>query len=870
MIRRIKLVNWRSHRETTLEFSGGTNILVGIMGAGKSSVLEGIVFGLFGTMPAVQRRRIRLSEIVREGCEEAYVILDFDRNGRRYSVKRTIRKGKGDAELRVDDRLVEVKPEAVSRYVEEVLGIDYDLFVRAVYSPQNGMDYFIALSPSERKRQLDEIVGIDEYEKVRSKAVHVINLLKRRLTDLEKEIESANVDDLHSRISDAERKRKALEDEKISLRSHLEDMMRKMDGVRAKLDEVDRVRKQRLSLTDRLTSFDSELKTLRSSYKGYDGSHLDNLVNKASEMDEILSKLSRSEYSLNERLSSLREALSDANRRLALVEEAKSKLSELESVYEEIDLGSVEEKLREEESKLLELEKKRSALEQEVRSLRADEQRLRDLEKRLSDLEKERDSLRDYTDRGLVDLRKQLEVDLQWEASLREIINMVSRSLEQLREAEGVCPVCGSPLDPIHKEELMNRRKAEIEEAKKNIEEVIRRISDLRGRIDDYRAKLEKKRVVDTEISTLRDEISELSGRYEKLKEKEDALSSIDVSSVRKTVEMLRARVEEARRMADIKKRMDELKKIVDKGRGLSDEVVRINSEIGKLEEERRRIVEERVRFERDKAHLRSEIDEVRKDIEKGKRIGEVEKEISKIRVQLDALSYNEEEEGRLRSELNRLSEELGSLRGRLTSVDEQIRLLDENLRVLKNDMERVERIAERIRRVSKAIDDYTLFSNALVEMQARLRSHVLTSINRVLAKVWPVLYPYKDISRVFLEADKRDYLIKIERNSEVFSLEGHVSGGERMTVALALRVALSMVLAPQLNLLILDEPTHNLDENGIRQLMVVLRENMPLIIKQMIVITHEETLKDAATGRMYILGRNKDRGEPTQILSSN
>ena len=38
MIRSVELSDWRSHEKTRLEFSRGTNLLIGIMGSGKSSV----------------------------------------------------------------------------------------------------------------------------------------------------------------------------------------------------------------------------------------------------------------------------------------------------------------------------------------------------------------------------------------------------------------------------------------------------------------------------------------------------------------------------------------------------------------------------------------------------------------------------------------------------------------------------------------------------------------------------------------------------------------------------------------------------------------------------------------------------------------
>jgi len=64
MITQVKLKNWKSHLNTDLRFSDGTNVLAGTMGAGKSAVLDAITYALFGTLPTVQTRRIRLEDLI--------------------------------------------------------------------------------------------------------------------------------------------------------------------------------------------------------------------------------------------------------------------------------------------------------------------------------------------------------------------------------------------------------------------------------------------------------------------------------------------------------------------------------------------------------------------------------------------------------------------------------------------------------------------------------------------------------------------------------------------------------------------------------------------------------------------------------------
>jgi len=97
-------------------------------------------------------------------------------------------------------------------------------------------------------------------------------------------------------------------------------------------------------------------------------------------------------------------------------------------------------------------------------------------------------------------------------------------------------------------------------------------------------------------------------------------------------------------------------------------------------------------------------------------------------------------------------------------------------------------------------------------------------------------------------------------------NVEGVTSGGERSTASLTLRIALSLVLTQNLSWLVLDEPTHNLDKQAIKELATTLREHLPEIVDQIFIITHEPELEKAASSYLYILERNKEKDEPTKV----
>jgi len=184
LIESVSLHNWKTHADSRLEFGKGTNVIVGKMGAGKSSVMDAICFALFGTFPALQARRVSLEEVIMSKpnqAEEAMVELAFSYGEKKYIVERKIkRKGSSEAKLHCDGKFVAgPKPRDVNEAIEKAIEIGYNLFSRAVYSEQNEIDAFLRLAASERKAKFDELLDLEKYETVRANAVTAMNQLKR-------------------------------------------------------------------------------------------------------------------------------------------------------------------------------------------------------------------------------------------------------------------------------------------------------------------------------------------------------------------------------------------------------------------------------------------------------------------------------------------------------------------------------------------------------------------------------------------------------------------------------------------------------------------------------------------------------------------
>ena len=184
MISSIYLENWKTHRNTALEFGKGTNVIAGKMGSGKSSVMDAISFALYGTFPNAFSKKASLEETIMAKpfrAEQSIVRMEFEYAGKKYVVERTLkRKGISDAKLTENGKTIAgPKTTDVTKKVSEILEVSYDLFSRAIYAEQDQLDFFLKLNPSQRKEKFDELLGLDKYEKVRANSVSLANRVKK-------------------------------------------------------------------------------------------------------------------------------------------------------------------------------------------------------------------------------------------------------------------------------------------------------------------------------------------------------------------------------------------------------------------------------------------------------------------------------------------------------------------------------------------------------------------------------------------------------------------------------------------------------------------------------------------------------------------
>ncbi len=171
-IKRIVLNNIRSYEKGEISLSEGSTLLSGDIGSGKTSVLLGIEFALFGLQPGQ-----RGSSILRNGAQNGSVLLELDIDGQDIIIERNLKRGKTITQdycaITIDGVTKEIAVTELKDKVLEILNYPKEfskkqnmLYKFTVYTPQEEMKQIILEDPETRINTLRHVFGIDKYKKI--------------------------------------------------------------------------------------------------------------------------------------------------------------------------------------------------------------------------------------------------------------------------------------------------------------------------------------------------------------------------------------------------------------------------------------------------------------------------------------------------------------------------------------------------------------------------------------------------------------------------------------------------------------------------------------------------------------------------------
>ncbi len=140
-------------------------VITGPTGAGKSSLLDAMIWALFGQVPRVGTAT---RQLMTHGEKSMSVRFDFTARGGRYRVSRHAPGSVGTRLERLSDAGEWVpladRSREVTAQVTQLLGLDYQTFTRTIVLPQGAFDAFLRGDERDRRAILTRLLGLDTYE----------------------------------------------------------------------------------------------------------------------------------------------------------------------------------------------------------------------------------------------------------------------------------------------------------------------------------------------------------------------------------------------------------------------------------------------------------------------------------------------------------------------------------------------------------------------------------------------------------------------------------------------------------------------------------------------------------------------------------
>ncbi len=167
ILKTLTLKNFRKFKDATIDFPDGITGVIGLNGAGKSTIFEAIAWVLYGSVAA----RTSAEQIKRQGTlpvDPCRVELEFVFDDKNYRIVRDMT-GKNlttSATATVDGRIAATSAETVNKFVQKKLGMDFKSFFTSIFAKQKELNALSTMIASERKPLILKMLGIDSLDDV--------------------------------------------------------------------------------------------------------------------------------------------------------------------------------------------------------------------------------------------------------------------------------------------------------------------------------------------------------------------------------------------------------------------------------------------------------------------------------------------------------------------------------------------------------------------------------------------------------------------------------------------------------------------------------------------------------------------------------
>ncbi|MFC1559570.1 AAA family ATPase [Candidatus Margulisiibacteriota bacterium] len=336
-LKSLSLKNYRQYKDSMIEFDDGITGIVGLNGAGKSTIVEAIAWTLYGNNAArTGKEGIKRSTAPASASVETELVMEI--GGTEYKIVRVLKGSSqtGAASIIASGKVIADSIRGVEKEINYLLGMDWKSFYTSFFAKQKELNALTDLTPAARRDTIIRMLRIDAVDRV-------VDSIKKQIKDKKLEIDTL-------------KKAKTLKDanvllsEKLVIEKNVKNQEKELAGVEKEIKKVE---------TD-LSKFKAKFNEERS------------VANKYNELDKKRTALEARLTGLSKRESELNDEFKEA------AKHAKE-LSKLEKCYKEyISLEKEERKYSiAKESKIRTLENKREDLLNKYNELKENRSKLK-------------------------------------------------------------------------------------------------------------------------------------------------------------------------------------------------------------------------------------------------------------------------------------------------------------------------------------------------------------------------------------------------------------------------------------------------------------------------------------------------------------
>ncbi|BDC36022.1 AAA family ATPase [Candidatus Methanoliparum sp. LAM-1] len=862
IIKSIKIKDFISHVDTELNFNPyETAVIVGPNGAGKTSIIDAILYSLFGEKP----RGDSVKDIIRIGKNSTEVDLIFQESGQEYRVIRT-RDLKGNyARLLKGDNHLATDKEVTSE-VRRITGLDKNIAISSIFIRQGEISKLLDDQPKERKNLIGRLVGLDKLERSWENIKSIISYFddvsrrydnfKVKLDDLTREIKSIE-ERIKERCDERERMKKDRSDKK----NELVVIKNKYDSLKQDRDRYQELNASLKELNIRMDERDDQIEKLKK--------ELSKAENAKKDVERLEKDIWKIEYV--ERYVKLIRDKERLEKDLKEIKSLKTEIDETKDAHDKFEilnkskneLLSKKDRLNEDYKKITEIDTKIEYLNKEL------ENKIKEninLESKAASIlpivtiERKKEKIKELRE-ILDDIESSLNYIKTREGEIKGRLHEINEYLEILGDKEA-CPVCKRPFQTDkERDKVKNDLEIERDRLSIDIEDYKRKKDGLIIQRDDINRSLEEIKNIEIErIEEIKNEIKylerdkdilkpvliEIEKTNERLKEVDSEIECLKDFYDRYNAAKTSLRY---RNIEDVKADIDlMIQNITDIEADISSTISIIGYEPKDGEEELKRLRKSKEEYDR----LSSKVEDIPAIKEELQRYKDEKEDLivksKSIEDEIKKLAFSDEEFKRVEKTYNEISSEISELEGSIKQLEKQLDTYTKDLDEKNDQISKIEEKVKEADKIKSFCQDLEQIKNAFSRdgMQKVIRKRIAPLISEVALS-------YLDRFNLDIESIdiNEDFDIELWKQSGKVPIAS-ISGGEKVAVAIAIRLAIANVLSSKISTIIMDEPTTNLDGERINELAEILSNfstsissNVPVV--QLIIVTHQEELENIA-----------------------